>query len=539
MVTTFLALVVTASPVIQDEEILFPGTGPHSRPVVIKPGKAKQFFDQGLNFMYAFNHGEAKRSFRAATRHDPNSAMAWWGLAMANGPHINNMMVMPEEEKEAVDALKKATALLSTARAVDRALIRASVPRFKVPQPADRAPLNKAFANSMRALWRQYPRDADIGALFAESMMDLAPWDQWTKEGKAKPGTLETVRTLERVLQLNPNHPLALHLYIHAVEASNNPERAVAPSDRLRQLQPGLGHNVHMPSHIDVRVGNWRKAVISNEKAIAADKAYRDQRPDQFIYRFYMAHNHHMLAFAAMMLGQREKAVHAIDTMIANIPESFQEAAAPLIDGFFAMPFEVRKRFGMWDEVLAMDDVHERFPMSRALRRAARSVSYAAKGMPMEARAEQSHFYQLRPLVPRDGIFGQSRTVDIVAVAHHLMNGEILYAEGKRDAAIAELRKAVAREDMLKFSEPPDWIQPTRHTLGAILFEMGRFKEAEQVYRDDLRKLPNNGWSLYGLHASLKSQNKAEAASVKKKFDAAWADSDVVITSSCLCIPGR
>ncbi|MDQ2986925.1 MAG: hypothetical protein M3R13_09435 [Armatimonadota bacterium] len=246
-----------------------------------------------------------------------------------------------------------------------------------------------------------------------------------------------------------------------------------------------------------------------------------------------------MLAFAAMMLGQREKAVKAIDTMVAEMPVDFQEQAAPFVDGFFAIPFEVRKRFGMWDEVLQLPEVPERFPMTRALRRAARSVSYAAKDMPREARAEQSYFYQLRPLVPKDGIFGQSRSTDIVAVAHHLMNGEILYAEGKHDAAIAELRRAVAREDMLNFSEPPDWIQPTRHTLGAILMDMGRHRDAEQVYRDDLRKLPQNGWSLYGLHASLKAQSKAEATGVKQKFDAAWAGSDVKITSSCLCIPGR
>ncbi|MEO7453324.1 MAG: tetratricopeptide repeat protein [Fimbriimonadales bacterium] len=539
MLTTLITIALLAAPAVQDEEILFPGTGPHVRPVVIQAGKAKQFFDQGLNFMYAFNHGEAKRSFRAAARHDPNSAMAWWGLAMANGPHINNMMVMPEEEQEASESLKKAIALISTARPVDRALIKATMVRFKHPQPADRGPLNKAFAVSMRKLWAQYPKDADIGALFAESLMDLSPWDTWTPAGKPRPGILEVVRTLEGVMKLNKNHPLALHLYIHAMEASPNPEKAKGVADRLRDLQPGLGHNVHMPSHLDVRIGAWRKAVTANAKAIAADKAYREQRPDQFIYRIYMAHNHHMLSFAAMMLGQKSKAIEAIDTMVAEMPEDFQEQAAPFVDGFFAMPFEVRKRFGMWDEVLALGEVPERFPLSRTLRRAARSVSYAAKGMPVEARAEQSMFYVLRPHIPKDGIFGQSRSTDIAAVAHHLMNGEILYAEGKSDAAIKELREAVRREDMLTYSEPPDWIQPTRHTLGAVLFQMKRYKEAEQVYRDDLKKLPHNGWSLYGLQSSLKAQGKPQSAAIEKEFKAAWADSEVKITSSCLCVPGR
>jgi tetratricopeptide (TPR) repeat protein len=225
--------------------------------------------------------------------------------------------------------------------------------------------------------------------------------------------------------------------------------------------------------------------------------------------------------------------------MVSEIPEDFQAQAAPFVDGFFAMPFEVRKRFGMWDEVLAMGDVPERFPLSRTLRRAARSVSFAAKGMPAEARAEQSMFYALRPNIAKEAMFGQSRSTDIAAVAHHLMNGEILYAEGKNDAAVKELREAVRREDMLNYSEPPDWIQPTRHTLGAILYQMGRYKDAEAVYRDDLRKLPNNGWSLFGLHASLKQQAKAESTAVEKKFQAAWADSEIKITSSCLCVPGR
>lgn len=538
MLLALISAAVVVAPIAQDDEILFPGTGPYTRPVVIQAGKAKQFFEQGLNFLYAFNHGEAKRSFRAAARLDPNSAMAWWGLAMANGPHINNMAVMPDEEKEAVDALKKAMSLIQTARPVDRALIKAAVVRFKYPQPADRGPLNVAFANSMRTVWKHYPNDPDVGAIFSESLMDLHPWDTWTHSGQPRPGILEVVRTLERVMKLDVDHPLALHLYIHALEASPYPEKAKAAADRLRDLQPGLGHNVHMPSHLDVRLGNWRKAVVANAKAIAADENYRAQRPDQFVYRVYMAHNYHMLSFAAMMLGQKTKAVQAIDTMVASMPVDFQEKAAPIVDGFFAMPFEVRKRFGMWDEVLALPDVPERFPLSRALRRAARSVSYAAKGMPQEARAEQSQFYVLRRAIPADEAFGRNMALDIANVAVHLMNGEILFAEGKNNASVKELREAVRREDMLIYSEPPDWIQPTRHTLGAILFEMGRYKEAEAVYRDDLRRLPNNGWSLYGLQSSLKAQGKPYEA-VQKKFAAIWADSEVKISSSCLCVPGR
>jgi len=521
------------------DELLLPGTGPHKRPVHIAEGKARAFFDQGLNLLYAFNHGEAKHSFRAATRYDPNSAMAWWGLAMANGPHINNMMVMPEEEAEAVMALGKAKVLIGTARPVDQALIRATMVRFKMPQPKDRKPLDQAFANEMAKLYARYPSDADIGSIYAESMMNLRPWALWTKDYQASPGTKTIIRTLEQVMAKNPNHPLALHLYIHAVEASSTPERAVAAADRLRDLQPGLGHNVHMPSHIDVRVGNWREAVISNEKAIKADAEYRAKRPDQFVYRIYMAHNHHMLGFAAMMLGQKTKAVEAMDTMVANMPEDFQEAAAPMVDGFFAMPIEVRKRFGMWDEVLAMPDLPERFPLARAMRAAARSVSYAAKGMPKQARMEQAMFYTRIKAIDPAGMFGQSKQVDIISVAHHLMNGEILLSEGEMDRAIRELRLAAIAEDKLSFSEPPDWIQPTRHTLGAALMKMGRYAEAAEVYRTELIQRPNNGWSLYGLAACQEKLGHSAAAATKKRFDEAWADAEIPITSSCLCIPGK
>lgn len=521
-----------------EEEILFSGIGPHKRAVNIKPGKAKQFFDQGLNFYYAFNHGEAKRSFRAAIRHDPQSAMAWWGLALANGPHINNPEVAPEEEQEAVDALRKAMALIRTARPVDQALIRACRARYKVPQPSDRTSLNRAYAEAMRRVWKQYPNDDDVGALFAEAMMNLRPWDLWTKNYKPQPGTLEVVATLERVMKLNPKNPMGLHLYIHAVEASDKPERARVAADRLRDLQPALGHNVHMPSHIDVLVGDWRKAMVANQKAIEVDRNYRSRRPNQTIYRVYIAHNHHMLAFAAMMIGRRDKAIQTLDRMVAEIPEEFQAAAAPFVDGFFAMPIEARKRFGMWDEVLAMPDLPERFPMARAQRYAARSVSYAAKGMPAEARQEQAHFYEARKQVPADLTFGQSSAHKILKVAHHLMNGEILIAEGDEAGAVRELKKAVAAEDQLNYSEPPDWIQPARHTLGALLLKMGRYQEAEAVYRADLKKLPQNGWALYGLSESLKGQGKsAQAAETRRQFEKVWAGADLPITSSCLCLP--
>jgi tetratricopeptide (TPR) repeat protein len=535
-----LAFALFFLPLSQEPEILHSGTGPHKRPVVIAEGKARQFFDQGLNFLYAFNHGEAKRSFRTAAKYDPDSAMAWWGIAMANSPHINSMGVSPQEEQEAHEALQKAMLQIERARAVDQALIRAAVTRFQHPQPADRNPLNVAYAEAMEKVWKEFPNDADVGALYAESRMNLRPWDLWTADGKPHPGTDEIVETLEKTLEVDPNHPFALHLYIHAVEASDRPERARDAADRLRVLQPGLGHNVHMPSHIDVRVGDWQKAIVSNQKAIEADRAYREKRPNQTIYRLYMAHNHHMLAFAAMMVGQSELAIRELDGLIASIPPESARFMAGILDGFFASPLEARVRFGRWDEVLAHPEPAEYLPISRALWRHARAVAHAAKGDPARARQEFSLFLEARKLVPESAGFGNNTAAAILEVAHHLTEGEVLVAEGKQEEAIAALERAVRAEDALRYDEPPDWIQPTRHTLGALLAKLGRHEQAVAVYREDLRRLPNNGWSLYGLASSLDALGKKEEAEkARARFREVWAKADVSITSSCLCIPGK
>ncbi|MBV6459656.1 MAG: hypothetical protein HONBIEJF_02807 [Fimbriimonadaceae bacterium] len=518
----------------------FEGTGPHRRTVQTSSKVCQRYFDQGLNFLYAFNHGEAERSFRGAVAADPKCAMAYWGVAMANGPHINNMSVVPEDEKEGVEFLAKARKHMSGIRSADKDLILAATKRFAWPQPADRTRLNIAYANAMRKLFRRHRKDADVGALFAESMMDLRPWDLWRPDYTAQPGTQEVVRALEQTIKLNPKHPLALHLYIHAVEASADPHRAVDEADRLRDLQPGLGHNVHMPSHIDVRIGAWEKAIVSNAKAIEADRKYREIRPRQGIYHIYMAHNAHMLAYAAIMSGQSKKAIEAVDGMVAAIPEDASVAMAPFVDGFYAMPIEVRKRFGQWDEVLAAPEPAARFPLARAMRFAARATAFAAKGQPAEARAEQGAFYEARLSVPQSQGFGNNRAVDLIRVATHLMNGEILIAEGNIEGAIAHLRAGMAAEDKLRYSEPPDWIQPVRHTLGALLVREGRYQEAIQVYREDLGKWPNNGWSLYGMAMSLKGVGDQQgAAKYENAFAKTWSRADVPITSSCLCVPGK
>jgi len=538
MLATIAAL--TAFAIQSEAPMFFEGTGPHSRKVKTTSSVAQRYFNQGLNFLYAFNHGEAERSFRAAVAADPKCAMAYWGVAMANGPHINNMSVMPDEEMEGVEFLSRARSLMKGISSADRDLILAASKRFAVPQPSDRTKLNKAYADAMRKTYRRHRKDADVGALFAESMMDLRPWDLWRKDYSAQPGTKEVVATLESTLKVNPNHPFALHLYIHAVEASADPHRAADEADRLRNLQPGLGHNVHMPTHIDVRIGSWEKAIISNAKAIEADRRYREIRPRQGIYHIYMAHNAHMLAFAAIMSGQSKKAIEAVDGMVAVIPEEASVAMAPFVDGFYAMPIEVRKRFGMWDDVLAAPEPVARFPLSRAMRFAARATAFAAKKQTAEARAEQAAFYEARGSVPANQGFGNNRAVDIIRVATHLMNGEILIAEGDMDGAIAHLRAGIVAEDKLRYSEPPDWIQPVRHTLGALLVKEGRYEEAIKVYREDLAIWPNNGWGLYGMAASLKGKGDQRAAGkYEEAFAKTWSRADVPIKSSCLCIPGK
>ncbi|MBY0397443.1 MAG: hypothetical protein K2X91_13395 [Thermoleophilia bacterium] len=311
---------------------------------------------------------------------------------------------------------------------------------------------------------------------------------------------------------------------------------ALAP---LRHLQPGLAHMDHMPSHIDVRLGRWREAAESNERAIAADKAYRALRPEQGFYNLYSLHNYHMLAFARMMRGEGAKAVAAIDAMVASADPSWARANAAIADGALAAPLEVRIRFGRWDEVLAAPEPPDVFPIARALRRAARGVAFAALGRLDAARREQVAFREARAQVGPKAVVGNSPAATVLDVAERLMTGEILYRAGDEESAFTVLRAAVAAEDALRYDEPPDWIMPVRHALGAALLRSGRGAEAEAVYRADLAKHPENGWALFGLERALRSQGKAdEAEAVRARFERAWADADTTLTSSCLCIPG-
>ena len=523
------------------KEPLYDGLGSYSRTITTKSAEAQRYFDQGLGFLQGFNHRAAIRAFQQAAELDPECAMAHWGVALACGPHINAMAVPPSAAELAWKELGLAQKNAENASPVERALIDALAKRYANPQPEDRSGLDRAYADAMRQVWKKYPKDPDVGTLFAEAMMNLRPWDQWTPEGKPEPGTDEIIATLDAVLKLNPDHPLANHLYIHAVEASPNPERAMTAADRLRNLQPGLAHNVHMPSHIDIRTGQWLKAVHTNEKAVEADERHRKIfGPTKGFLNVYVAHNRVMLAYAAMMTGQRDLAMKHIRAMVTETPADFLEENALQAEATVAMPLEVMVRFGMWVEILAEPENYtDKMWFTRAFHHAARAIAYAAKGDTASARKAQSVFLERAKLVPKEDFLSNNSCEALLAIAIRMVEGEILIAEGKIDTGIEQLRAAIQKEDALKYDEPPGWMIPVRHSLGAVLMKQKLFAEAEQVYRDDLARLPENGWSLLGLAESLRKQKKNadEVAQTQAKFKKVWAKADLTITTSCLCQP--
>lgn len=536
-----LALAFTGAALSAAQEPLYTGLGSHTRKITTKSTEAQRYFDQGFAWLQGFHHGAAIRSFQEAARLDPECAMAHWGIALASGPHINVPMVPPPAAELAWKEITLARQHAAHATPVERDLIAALATRYANPQPEDRSPLDRAYADAMRQVWKNHPDDADVGALFAESVLTLRPWDQWTPEGKAQPGTEEAIATLDAVLKLNINHPFANHLYIHVIEASPHPERAVAAADRLRELQPGLPHNVHMPSHIDIRNGRWQEAITANLKAIDAAGRLRAAGgpPPQGPIYIYNAHNHHMLAYAAMMTGRSELAISQIRTMAAMFPEDFLKDFALFVDAYVAMPYEVLLRFGRWDDVLDAPDHPAHLPFARAMRHAARGVAYAAKGDTTAARTEQSAFLAMARTIPPHTSAGPVDVQTIVAVVTPMLEGEILYRDGKTEEGLAAQRDAVKAEDALRYFEPPAWFLPVRHALGASLMRSGHYAEAEAVYREDLRRLPENGWSLFGLAQSLMVRGKTtEAASVQSRFQAVWRAADVQISSSCMCQPG-
>lgn len=514
------------------------GLDAYARKVSTRSELAQRYFNQGLVLLQGFNHFAAAQAFQAAADEDPECAMAYVGLALANGPHINRWAMTPFQTKEAWRAVQLAKKA-KHATAVERDLVNAVATRYVQEERSERKDLDLAFANAMRGLWRKYPNDADIGAWFAESAMMLRPWDYWDKQGNPNPGTEEILETLNKVMRINENHPLALHLYIHAREGSKRPQDALAAANRLRSLIPGHSHLLHMPSHIDSRSGDWNRAVETNLRAVAADEAAFAKNPNQGFYYVYMLHNRHLLTYAAMMVGRSKEAIYQAEKIVSSVPKDWAEKFRRPADGYYAMPAEVLMRFGQWDKILEIPQWPKEFVLARTLRHYARGVAFASTAEPELARKELEAMIEESRRIETSQRFGVNRAKNIAQLAQAVLEGEVLYREGEIDAGIAKLREAVALEDGLAYGEPPSWIQPVRHALGAALLQQKRFAQAEAVYRNDLVQKPNNGWGLWGLARALERQGKVrESKKVQKHFEEVWKHADIELSTTCLCLPG-
>jgi tetratricopeptide (TPR) repeat protein len=503
--------------------------GDHHFPISTEVEEAQQAFDRGLLLAYAFNHGAAEAAFRRAAELDPAAPMPWWGIALVNGPHINFPLVPEENGKRAWEALERARAQApGRASPLESALIDALARRYRADNPPDRAKLDQGYAEAMAAVSERYADNADVAALYAESLMDLRPWDLWTKEGTPQPGTETIVSVLERAIEVDPEHPLAHHLYIHAIEASPNPEKALPSAERLGGIAPGAGHLVHMPAHIFARVGMWKRSVESNAAAMDADDHAVRDRPNPGFYAIYMSHNRHFRAFSEMMRGRKAESVRLAREVVGKMPEPFLQEYGPVADGFMVFVHEVLMRFGAWDELLAEPAPRGSLPLSTALWRFTRASAYTALGRSKEAMKERARFLSAAKAVPADAVFGNNKASVLLEIARKVLDGEIAARAGRYDEAVSLLREGVKLEDTLRYDEPPDWVQPVRHALGATLVEAGRFTEAEAVFREDLGIYPNNGWSLLGLSQALDKQGKKEeAAGVRARFEQEWSEADI------------
>jgi len=505
---------------------LFDGLGPVHHKVTTNSPQAQKYFDQGLAFIFAFNHDESVRAFKEAARLDPGMAMACWGIALARGPNIN----MPQDEasgREAFDAMQRALALKSTVSKPEQDYIDVLATRYS-PDGKPSPKLDEAYADAMRKLKDKYPDDLDASVLFAEAMMDLRPWQLWTTEGKPAPGTEEIIEVLELVLEKNPQHPGANHYYIHAVEASSHPEWALPSADRLGKLTPAAGHLVHMPSHIYIRTGRYGAGAKSNEAAIVADRKYLEsQKPSGVYPLMYANHNIHFLWACRLAEGNKKASMAAAQQLVASVPEDAVRQM-PMAEFMVPTVLFTQARFGMWDEILAAPAPPKDFSYTAGIRHHARGLALLAKGRTADANAELKQLGAIVAATPPDSIVGFNKTKDVLTLASALLAGQIASKEGRRDDALKDLRRAVTLQDNLIYEEPPAWYYPVRQTLAMELVQQGKLEDAEAVYREDLVRNPENGVSLNGLANTLRARGKHdEAAKVDARFKKAWANADV------------
>lgn len=533
LATAALAQDHAAPPANLNPPPLYTDLGTWSRPVTTASREAQAYFDQGLRLCYGFNHEEAIRAFREAARLDPNCAMAWWGVAYANGPNIN-MPMDDAHHAEANAAIARAQALRSLASEPDRAYLDGLATRYSADPRRTRAGLDSAYAAAMKSLAKRYPDDADAGALHAEALLDLNPWNQWRADGKANPGTTEVVAELERVMKKTPQHPGANHFYIHAVEASPRPGRATAAADRLGALIPGAGHLVHMPAHIYGRTARYDDAVRVNQAATALDEKFiAEQNARASLYSLiYTNHNIHFIWFGAQIEGREKLAMDAARKLAAREPAEMIDQIS-MIEFLPTLPVMTLARFGRWDAVLTEPMPPARWRYASGTAHYARGLALAAKGDLPGARAALDSVRAIADRISPALMISTNYAQPLVRIAAAALEGEIAGAEKRWDDAARSFAAAIEIEDGLKYDEPPTWSMPVRYRAGSVMLAAERAKDAERLFREDLRHHPENGWALRGLSSALRMQGKAkDGAATEARFRKAWTRADEGLENS-------
>ena len=515
---------------------LYEGLSRYHRTVSTESKEAQAYFDQGLALYYGFNHEAAIRSFQQAIALDSNCVMAWWGQALSSGPNINNPEMDDNAKIAAWETIEKAREHFDRASPVEHGLISALTKRYAWPAPDDRRPLDMAYADAMRETFMAFPDDPDVATLYADALMNLRPWDLWTSDGIPQPGTEEIMATLEGVLEKHSEHPGACHFYIHTMEASPFPEKALPAANVLRNSMPGAGHLVHMPSHIDIRLGHYEDAIIANSKAIIADSIWI---PAGGFYTMYRAHNYHFLAYAAMFDGQKELALEASDDLIDQVPLELVRAYPDFLDGFMAVPIHVKVRFGMWEDLISSPMPPEDLCLTMAFWHYGRTVAFAASGRVDEAASEYKALLEACDQVPDSRLIGNNPGKTVLDIGVLMAHGELEYRKGNYEHAFQLLRKAVQKDDELRYDEPWGWMMPIRHSLGALLLEQSFYEEAEEVFNADLLLHPNNGWALKGLASCYHISGQHEKAMLTEQlFSKSWSRSDIDLKAACFCSKG-
>ena len=519
---------------------LFEGMGSYHMPITTADPDAQRYFDQGMVLAFGFNHAESIRSFRAAQTLDPSCAMCFWGEALATGPNINvtsngKAIMAPAERASARAAIDQALALMDGVTAKEQDWIRALDQRYDGQADTPRDPLDRAWANALADMASRYPDDTTVASVYAEALMNTMPWDYWGPDGEAKPDTQAVIASLEAVMDADPDHPLALHLYIHALEASSNAAKAEPAADRLANLVPGSGHLVHMPSHIYFRVGRYQESALANIRAAEVDEAYIAQCNAQGFYpALYYPHNIHFLWASATMQGQSALSLDSARRVVANVRVE-QVEQFPTIQFFRTVPMLSLVRFARWEEILEEPEPYEPFAFARAIWHYGRGVAHAALGDAEAARIELGAIEGLEPEVDEIFMGNVYPARDLLEIAKSLLRGEMAYRSGDAANAVLAFEEAVSLQDALPYTEPPFWYYPTRQSLGAALLASNRLAEAQAVFEEDLEQYPMNGWSMFGLAEALRRQgDEMGAEKMTAHFETVWQFADVSLATSIL-----